>query len=901
MPRARAARARCVRNASVLGVALLATPPGPAAAELWAERITAENAALRRVGGPDAIAGVGDFALGNGTLCAAISDPAHESVLSPAGGILVDLGHCGRGDDHFVQLQPLFNMSRDQVPPVAEIRGEVADGEARVVTAGAFDGLRFETVYALGAAQPRALRVRTRVWREGDGAALRLFGDVVLHGVGSLRAFTANLARPAKSDGFAHPEVDHDRLLSMLSGIRAADLQILVGGDRPVPGIAYGLRSEVVRVESEGGTTDLPRLAVNGISFSLLGALADSVLGGDGDLGLLQLAQIAFMDLADDATLVHERSLWVGERADVASVTDLLWPDAPRVAGRVDDPTARLRISLAAGAPVTEVRPDPDGRFALRLPPGSYALVAATPDGRELSRPLAVESADVELEPLALAPPARVALPRGSPMRLVFRGLDGTPDPRLGSDGLDLRFGAEPARASRESSDVSLAGLASDPLEVALAPGRYRVLATRGPEYEVREVAIEARPGESVALEIPPLARAIETPGWIAADLHVHAEPSDDSTLPLADRVASFVAQGGEVLVASDHDRVTDYAPLLRELGLASEVASLSGAEITSTVRGAANPETSGHANVFPLAPDPFAYREGVPAHEGRRLRELVAHVRALGGPRLVQLNHPRGREGEFGDLNYFTHLAVAREGLDPARPLADARNRPLVEPDAATGLRDVDFDVVELLNGERMAAYRLVRADWLSLALQGEFRAATANSDSHGARQLVALPRTLVRVADDRPAALDVPALLDALRAGRSTGTTGPFLEAELGGAGPGERFAGASGELVVRVLAAPWVPVARVRVYVNGALAAAGAIASGQETRHPLAFAADAFVTVEVKGDPGDVYAAIAPGFTPFAFTNPIFVDADGDGAWTAPGLPAEPPPALARPLEG
>jgi hypothetical protein len=44
---------------------------------------------------------------------------------------------------------------------------------------------------------------------------------------------------------------------------------------------------------------------------------------------------------------------------------------------------------------------------------------------------------------------------------------------------------------------------------------------------------------------------------------------------------------------------------------------------------------------------------------------------------------------------------------------------------------------------------------------------------------------------------------------------------------------------------------------------------------------------VTIEVEGPAQGVYAELYPGFTPFAFTNPIFVDADGDGAWTAPGL--------------
>jgi hypothetical protein len=486
-------------------------------------------------------------------------------------------------------------------------------------------------------------------------------------------------------------------------------------------------------------------------------------------------------------------------------------------------------------------------------------------------------------------------------MRLVFRGEDGTPDPRLGGDGIDLLFGDELAPESNESNQVSLAGLPGDPVEVALPPGRYRVFATRGPEYEVRETRLEAVAGALHALELPPLARALETPGWIAADLHVHAEPSDDSLLPLAERLASFAAQGGEVLVATDHDRVTDYAPLLRELGLASEIASVSGVEVTSTVHGDEVPGTSGHANVFPFTRDELAYRDGAPAHENRRLRALVAQVRAPGGVSLVQLNHPRGHEGEKDDLNYFTHLGVRDEGFAPTRPLASEPNAALVEPDPETGLRDLDFDVLELLNGGRMEGYRLVRADWFSLLLQGEFRAATANSDSHAASQLVALPRTYVRLADDRPAAFDEGTFIAAVRAGRSYGTTGPLLEVELGGAGPGERASGARGELRVLARAAPWIPISRVQVFVNGALAADGPIRTGVDHHLPLEFGADAFVTVEVTGEPSEIYAAVAPHFTPFAFSNPIFVDADGDGVWRAPGLPESPPRAVTHPVDG
>ena len=883
---------------ALLLMALVAA--APAAAELYAERIGPANIARVRVGGPDAIAGVGDWALGNGTLCAAVADPGHETVLSTSGGTLVDVGHCGRADDHFHLLQPLFNFSRKNIPPTQEIRAELEGGEARIVTGGVRDGLRFETVYSVDGRRPRTLRVVSRLSREARGEGFFIFGDVILHGVASLQAFTAHVGRPEHSPGFVHPAVDPDGTLSMVRGIRWADLQVLVGGEVPEPGVAYGVRVHEPRIERRDGTPEpLPFLALNGKSFSLLGVLANPLwLGGQDGLGLLELAQVPFMDLEVGESLVYERLVLLGERADVASLTDQVWPDAPRVWGWVDDASARLHVRRADGAPMTEVRPAADGGYAFRLPPGSYELEARTPDGRTARREIQVGGADVELEALVTGAPTRVALPRGAAMRLVFVGEKGTPDPDLGDDGIDLHFGDDAVAASRESNDISLAGLPGDPAAVALPPGRYRVLATRGPEYDVREARIEVEAGRTTSLVIEAPRRVLETPGWIAADLHVHAEPSDDSTFPLGERVASFAAQGAEVLVATDHDRVTDYGPLLRELGLAGEIASMMGAEVTTSVRGEANPHTTGHYNVFPLRRDPDAYREGTPAHEGRRLRSVIADVRALGGASLVQMNHPRCGKG--ADLCFFEHLSVAGEAFDPARPLADEPNRVLLERDAQDGPRDLDFDAMELLNGPSMDRYRRVRADWLSLLLQGEFRAATANSDSHAAREVVALPRTYVRMADDRPQAFDERAFVEAVRAGRSWGTTGPLLDVELGGAGPGERFRGAAGELRVRVRAAPWVPVSRARVLVNGAPADERPLAAGEELRVPLAFEGDSFVTVEVEGEPDALYRALAPEFVPFAFCNPIFVDADGDGAWSAPGLPARPPRTITDPGE-
>ena len=249
--------------------------------------------------------------------------------------------------------------------------------------------------------------------------------------------------------------------------------------------------------------------------------------------------------------------------------------------------------------------------------------------------------------------------------------------------------------------------------------------------------------------------------------------------------------------------------------------------------------------------------------------------------------------------MNYFSHLAVAGESFDPGLGLDSAPNRVLIEPDPATGLRDLDFDAVELMNGPSMVSYYRTRADWFSLLLQGEFRTATANSDSHRVGQLLGLPRNYVQLANDAPRSFDEAGFVRAVREGRVYGTTGPLLEVRLGNAGLGERFRGRSGTLRVEVKAASWVPVSTLRVYVNAALERKLPIRAGETREVNLEFARDSFVTVEVEGETDATFEAVNPDFPSFAFTNPIFVDADGDGELTAPGLPASLPETIRDPL--
>ena len=94
--------------------------------------------------------------------------------------------------------------------------------------------------------------------------------------------------------------------------------------------------------------------------------------------------------------------------------------------------------------------------------------------------------------------------------------------------------------------------------------------------------------------------------------------------------------------------------------------------------------------------------------------------------------------------------------------------------------------------------------------------------------------------------------------------------------------------------------VPVAELRVTVNAELVHREPVTAGARRELPLAFDRDAFVLVEVEGAAEGLYATVLPGFAPLAFANPIFVDADGDGHWTPPGLPDAIPDRLASPLD-
>ena len=443
---------------------------------------------------------------------------------------------------------------------------------------------------------------------------------------------------------------------------------------------------------------------------------------------------------------------------------------------------------------------------------------------------------------------------------------------------------------------------------VTVPPGRYAIYASRGPEWSLSRTELELVAGQRASLRVE-LMHELDTHGWIGADFHLHTlTHSGHGDANLEERLLACLGEGLELAVATDHNHNTDYRPALQALGVTDGLCTVTGDEVSTPL---------GHFNAFPL--DPARAPIDATLDDGHELfRRTRAETNAQGVVPLIQLNHPR-----LADIDWFGHT-----GLDPVTGTsADPRYAP-------------DFDALEILNENLGLGYHdpvtdgvdthghahSALVDWFHLLNRGARYAAVGNSDSHHVEAIVAgYPRNYVRVSHDDPATVSVAEVAAAVRAKQLFTTTGPFVEYTVEGVPMGGEARARDGHatLHVTVRAVAWVDCDRVKVFVNGDLAATLPIGAartltrldqdlelcllGQCARHAHrnAFAPgahDAWVALTVEGDDALV-PLLRPGAKPLAIANPLWIDGDGDGRWRAPHeritaeLRALPTPALAE----
>jgi hypothetical protein len=805
----------------------LATPPSSAG--LGRARVSRIGADAPPLDGPEADGRAGDFRLENNKVAFVIDGASSAIGFADSGGNLVDaapLSGCGARACRD-SLKQLIGCLDDSFPrqPLYDRVEAATRGPAALVRASGHDSgdpqLAVETEYVL---QPgsNALEITTIVTNHGSKTiAGYQLGDTVEWG---------RAERFTPGHGFEQPGRNNQETTTMgrwIAGL-ADEVSYLYVADAP-----EGLRGR------------------HGPAWSSL--------------------SLSKADLAPGATARIHRFVVVGSSGDPAlgeTLAQLSRQSWPRLEGRVTEEGsgspldgARIFLDDRDGRPLAFAR-SAQGRYQATVPPGDYQ-VRADARGRNGPEHLAVQLRGAEEHKLDFTMSKTGWLSwtvheggAWSPAKLTFLGDGPTRSPSFGP-----RF---------EARGHNVVMSADGRGRVEVPPGEYVVIASRGPEMTVDVKPVKVTAGQDAQVDFT-LERAVDTHGFLCVDLHQHAQPSPDSGVTLRDRAIANLAEGLEVMVATDHNAIADWQPTIDALGAARPLRVIYGDEATR--------DGIGHFNAYPLEVHPAEPRGGALDVRGLDAAHILAGLRAAdhGSDRVLQVNHPR-----VAAIGYFNTVKL------------DAR------PDTPLPAGwDGSFDAIEVLSSKDITSAEAPLRDWYSLLNRGLFYTAVGGSDSHLVwGQEVGYPRTCVAVPADYDPKQPGPALVDGIKRRRDVlVTNGPFVRVQVAGRGMGQVAPAPRGKarLDVEVQAAPWVEARKIDVLVDGERRGKPIELPQPKPGSPLRWkgsvelkvAQDAYVTVEVRGDLpltpilGQPEGEPAP--LPFAVTNPIYLDRDLDGKYT------------------
>ncbi len=439
--------------------------------------------------------------------------------------------------------------------------------------------------------------------------------------------------------------------------------------------------------------------------------------------------------------------------------------------------------------------------------------------------------------------------------------------------------GSSPGRAVRQGVVYTVDGDAS----VRLPAGEYEVFGGRGFEYSLasRRVKVVAGPSVGVELEIE---REVPTEGWVAVDPHIHTKSfSGHGDATVEERLVTIAGEGIEVPIATDHNHHADYEDHAEKAGLGTK------SRWYTPIRGNEFTTKLGHFNVFPVRKG-----EPVPKADITSWKEVAARLRGLSETQVIQLNHPRDIFNGFQPLGPGQIDGLTGEQVGPHL---------------------FEFDAVEVANSGSLQNEIMVSVrDWMALVNRGHRVTATGSSDSHEvSRYIVGQGRTYVRAGDANVADISKEEVYRGFKEGRAVVSMGLFCDVTVGAKyGPGEVVPkdalGFGGSVTVdAVVYGPrWVQADRVELFVNGHSWGSREIAPVDGVKK----AAVRWTLQGLRSDAAVVVVATGPGVTqpywdlprPYQATsthhvsrvlslnNPVFVDVDGDGGFTAPFVRAK-----------
>jgi hypothetical protein len=959
------------------------------------------------VGGPKALAQPGDFILENDQIRVAVTSAKNSMGPSLYGGSIIDADlnrhdpqyGAGQGNDRLAELFPTVNLNVPYTNGVDDNTGvyspELAAQQVQILSDGSDGG---PAVIRANARHEPFLRLLAGLWALVSHPDFSVSTDYILEpgeNWVTLRttAYFADASEGPPDDATLLEWQEDLGLLDLAleNGIVFGDF-FLQGGDVDVfsPDIGFWEDGAVYEAIEQGQNTftspfELEFVAgtSDGVSYGL------ATLEGTLNVPLFTSSQTAAFGAGvdgdenepdrfpDGAAYTYERIFVIGH-GDVGSVLDgiLRARDTPRgvVHGNVFaegtmEPVSGASVLVyapGAEAPFSQWETDvawddhtPDGSFQGFLPVGDWELVVHQESTGPSERfPIVVKEGRL----------AEVALSALVPGTVTFQVIDESGIVVPAKLSIFPADGGEPIRdpvlgdGYISGSPQSVVFAPYGNVDAELPPGDYTVWATRGPEYELGRADITVRSNSQGFAELQVI-RSVDTTGWISADFHVHSQPSHDSGVSAPERVYTMVSEQVEFLLSSDHDFITDFRPVIEDLGMEHWITSTVGLEVTTV--------EVGHFIGFPLTHDYLAANGGAFDWTGETPYQMLTEVRALGDDPVIFVAHPRD-----GILGYFDQFGFSPYGGTPGEPRLEtstlAITNPLLFPDNFT----LEFDAVEMLGGKRfdllrtptqtemdayaageeVTGYEVMERtfeeqdalqgdldrlgygiegqldDWFTLLNLGYTHTVLGNSDTHGKTSTESgCPRNYVVSSTDDPAYIDADEIAQAVRDGHVVASYGPFVRFVADDTAiVGDTLVPGSAdvEFYIEVQSPTWFDMERVEIYRNGLLVEVidvttpnsdvlnvaqtwtdtpdqdswyVVIAMGSGDMQPL-FTPVEFapiqlqdVVIEALGTVEAVSSLLEPAppnprtfpVYPFAVTNPIWVDLDGNG-FDAPGVP-------------
>ena len=841
--------------------------PTGAPQAVFAGHITAENAAAELIAGPAATGLPGDLYLRNTRARFVIQAATRAIGVNPFGGTVVDAialdeGGSPIGPEHFGELGFMYQAGRTCEVSTVDILLDGSDGGAAVIRAigkGALNdwinlpGMGILPVpFQIDPNTEDAVDCAITYVLRPDASRLEVAYTLYNGGLdfeGPFALFSdsgGEVAQWAPRIGYHTVNLNETETLTAPTPVSYETIQ--------GPGVAYGLipRMADPSVPSAGTVILGVSLVVFGTD-SLLSILNDDgwVLKLARDGGTTMSADFAVGADPNDILVAYEAghprptaltavtgvAHWAiaGSGAAGARVGFFEDTDASGTFGPDDEVITWTDVAV-------------DGTWDARVAPGTYFVSAGVADvGASPGELVTIAAAPVVVPTLLVPEPARFAYEVRDadtgelvPARLAVVGTSPAPLDRRLHVPFDRRRGVVTTmHAPHGTSEVD------GPLSLP-AGGPYRVFVSHGPEWTYASERLEPTAGETRTLTFT-LRHAVDTTGYVASEFHQHSMGSPDSSVRFADRLASLVTEGIEYFAATDHDFLTDYAPIIEEEGLAGVVASAIGVEST--------PFAWGHFIAWPLVPDLASPSRGAvdwaDGPLGRDLlpADLFAAERTIGA-QVVQVNHARGI-GPSGFQSYFDVVGLVFDFA--GRTYHGSPSELPVEAKVLRQPEDTDlfsdaFDVLEVWNAahgarqvdetnddgwDELVGLDSMLRDWLNFLSFGRMLGAVGNSDSHRREADPAgLPRTLVRVPDDTPGTITPELGEDVVATLKGSGPTpfdfvvsnGPVIGVSVdGGASSaigrvvGPATAGEPVTFTVRVQVPAWMALDTVELFAN------------------------------------------------------------------------------------